>query len=316
MSGPKPPATARVRLVAKELAPPFLWRLMKRAKNAVMGPTAPGPIAPMEEEREPPEWEYVPEGWARPTKGWDVDTVVTAYREKWASYLAALRAPKPLGVYHEVVAGEEVEAYDREAHNMLVSYAYVLARAAHGRTTLSVLDWGGGLGHYYVLGREVLPDVDLDYHCRELPKVAAAGRELLHGVSFHADDSCLARRYDLVLVSSSLQYHPRWSETLRGLAGATRDYLYMTRVPVALRAPSFVVLQRAYRYGYDTEYLGWVLNRGELLRAAGSSSLRLVREFLLFGEIDAEGAPERPVEHRGFLFRPEELSPPAVLGLP
>ena len=294
---------ARVRLFVKDLTPPLAWRTLKRAKDAVRGEPQPE-VSPAPAERQPPEWEYVPEGWQRQTKGWDVDAVVAAYRDKWPSYVDALREPNPLGVYHEVVAGTGVEAHDRGAHNMLVSFAYVLARAAHGRERLSMLDWGGGLGHYFALARAVLPDLQLDYHCRELPKVAAAGRELLSETSFHDDDSCLDRRYDLVLASSSLQYAEQWRDLLRRLARATGSYLYVTRVPLALRAPSFVVLQRANRYGYGTEYLGWVFNRDELLREAAAASLRLVREFLLFGEIDAVGAPERPVEHRGFLFQP------------
>jgi len=287
----------------RELTPPLLWRALKRTKAASRRDAPePEPVAP--ETPEPPEWEFVPEGWSRPATGWDVDAVVAAYREKWPSYVEALREPNPLGVYHEVVAGSGVEAHDREAHNMLVSYAYVLARAARGRDRLSILDWGGGLGHYLALGRTVLPDVELDYHCRELPKVAAAGRELHPDASFHDDDSCLDRRYDLVLASSSLQYSEDWRGTLRALARAAGSYLYVTRVPLALRSPSFVVLQRAHRYGYDTEYVGWVLSRDELLGEAAAAALRLVREFLLFGEIDAEGAPERPVEHRAYLFVP------------
>jgi putative methyltransferase (TIGR04325 family) len=266
------------------------------------------PAPPVEQPSEPPEWEFVHEGWARPATGWDVDGVVDSYRAKWPSYLTALRAPNPLGVYHEVVTGDEVGAYDREAHNLLVSFAYVLALAARERTALSMLDWGGGLGHYYALAQEVVPGLELDYHCREVVKVAAAGRELIPQATFHTDDSCLDRSYDLVLASSSLQYAESWQTLLRGLAGATRGYLYVTRAPLALHASSFVVLQRAYRYGYATEYLGWVLNRGELLREAESASLELVREFLLFGLIDAGGAPERPVEHRGFLFRPARLN--------
>jgi putative methyltransferase (TIGR04325 family) len=292
---------SRLALALKQVTPPLLWRALKRVKQSRRPPAPPEPPVPAAPS-EPPEWEYVPEGWVRPAKGWDAAGVVASYRAKWPSYVAALAEPKPLGVYHEVVAGESVEAVDREAHNMLVSFAYVLARAAHGRDGLSLLDWGGGLGHYLALSRAVLPDVELDYHCREVPKVAEAGRELFPEASFYDDDSCLARRYDLVLASSSLQYAERWRDTLRGLAGATGSFLYVTRVPLALRAPSFVVLQRAYRYGYDTEYLGWVLNRDELLEEANAAGLSLVRELLLFGLIDAEGAPERPVEHRGFLF--------------
>jgi putative methyltransferase (TIGR04325 family) len=292
--------SARIRLAVKQLTPPLLWNALKRMKGA--RPEPPPSPEPPPPPGAPPEWEYVPEGWERPTKGWDVDAVVASYREKWPSYVAALREPKPLGVYHEVVAGESVEPHDREAHNMLVSYGYVLARAAHGRQRLSLLDWGGGLGHYFALSSALLPGFEVEYSCRELPKVAAAGRELFPDASFYSDDSCLERQYDLVLASSSLQYSEHWHDTLNRLADAAGSYLYLTRVPLALRSPSFVVLQRAHRYGYDTEYLGWILNRDELLGAALAKSLSLVREFLLFGAIDADGAPERPIEHRGFLF--------------
>lgn len=291
---------SRIGLTAKQLTPPVLWNGLKRAKDRLRGRPEPEPEP--QSPPEPPEWEYVPEGWARPAKGWNADAVAAAYREKWPSYVAALAEPKPLGVYHEVVAGETVEPNDREAHNMLVSFAYVLARAARGHDRISMLDWGGGLGHYLALSRAVLPDLTVEYHCRELPSVAAAGRELFPEALFYADDSCLVRRYDLVFASSSLQYAEAWRETFHDLAGSTHSYLYVTRVPLCLRVPSFVVLQRAHRYGYETEYLGWVFNRGELLDEADAAGLSLVREFLLFGEIDAEGAPERPVEHRGFLF--------------
>jgi hypothetical protein len=80
-------------------------------------------------------------------------------------------------------------------------------------------------------------------------------------------------------------------------------YLLVTRVPVALRSPSFVVLQRAYAYGYDTEYLGWVIDRDELVAVARAGGAELVRELVLPALLSADGAPEVPVEHRGFLFR-------------
>jgi hypothetical protein len=76
------------------------------------------------------------------------------------------------------------------------------------------------------------------------------------------------------------------------------EWEYVARVPVALRAPSFVIVQRPYVHGYDTEYLGWVLNRDELLAAAPP----LAREFLLDARFSAAGAPEDPVDHRSFLF--------------
>lgn len=309
MSEPIPPSV-RARLVAKGLTPPYLWGLLKGAKDRLRRPPAddaepePAPAPDTKPAAELPEWEYVPEGWSREVKGWDAAAVADAYAAKWPSYLEALAGPGPLGINHEVPLGEPVDSLDRGSHNTIVSYAFVLALAARGRDRLSILDWGGGLGHYQPLSRALLPAVELEYHCKELPAMVERGRPLLPEVTFHADDSCLHRRYDLVLASGSLQYGEDWRALLAALAGATGRFLYVTRLPVALAAPSFVVLQRAQRYGYDTEYLGWVIGRDELLEAAPERGLELVREFLVSAWFSAAGAPEDPVEHRGYLFRP------------
>jgi putative methyltransferase (TIGR04325 family) len=251
-----------------------------------------------------PEWEYVPEGWDRQTSGWDGGTVAEAYVAKWPEWVEALHGPVPLGVYHEVPAGEHLSQDDIAAHNMLLSFAYVLARAAHGRARLSVLDWGGGLGHYAVLARAVLPEAQLEWHCREVPSVARAGASVNPEVAFHADDACLDDAYDLVLASGSLQYAIDWQVLLGKFAAATSGFLLITRLPIALRSPSFVVLQRAGAYGYATEYAGWVISREELLAVASSAGLKLERELLLGAWMSATGAPEEPIGHRGFLFQP------------
>ena len=297
------------------LTPPVLLppvRSLARRLGLATPPTvaaAPAEAAPVPAEAPaveaapaPPHWEYVPEGFAREAKGWNVQAISDAYREKWPSYLAAIEGPKPLGVYHEVPSGQAVGFEDHGAHNTLVSYAYVLALAARTRDRISLLDWGGGIGHYLPLSRALVPGVEIDYHCKDVPVLAEHGRELFPEASFYDDDSCLQRRYDLVLASASLQYAPDWRTTLTALAGATDGLLYVTRAPIALRSASFVVLQRAYDYGYDTEYLGWVFNRDELLAVARESGGELVREFLFSAWLSAAGAPEAPIGHRGFLF--------------
>jgi len=168
---------------------------------------------------------------------------------------------------------------------------------------LSVLDWGGGLGHYYVLARALVPDLDLEYHCRDLPAMCAKGRELLPEVRFHeSDESCMGRRYDLVLASSSLQYSEDWRGTAGRLAQMTESYLYITRTPVVRRAASFVVVQRPHGLGYDTEYPGWFLNLQELLTGVQALGMELVREFLIDERPFVRNAPEQG-EYRGFLWR-------------
>ena len=130
-------------------------------------------------------------------------------------------------------------------------------------------------------------------------KLCDHGAAVFPETRFVEDDADLAPRYDVVLAAGALQYAPDWKTLLGRLAGATGRWLYVARVPVASHADSFVVIQRPHVHGYDTEYLGWVLNRGDLLGAAG---LPLAREFLLDARFSAVGAPEDPVEHRSFLF--------------
>ena len=256
-----------------------------------------------------PEWEHVPEGFARsrdPTqrcsRGWDVETVATAYAERWPGFLAAIAGTGPLGVAHEVPTGATIARESLVDQNAHLCFVLALRSAAGGRPRISVLDWGGALGHHYALARALLGnDLELDYHVRELAAVAQAGRHLNPAVSFHTDDGCLADSYDFVVASSSLQYAEDWPDLLGRLAAASRGAVLITRVGVVSRVPSFVVLQRAAAFGYATEYLGWVFNRDELLAAARTSGLELERELLIHEPFAIYGAPEE-VHHRAFLF--------------
>ena len=247
------------------------------------------------------EFEYVPEGWARRVRGWDAPGVERAYRRRWHEFAAALEGTGPLGVAHEVPAAQHVVTDDPGWHNVVLTFGYVLARAARRRDRLSLLDWGGGPGHYALLARTLVPEVEVEYHARDLPRLARLGRELLPDATFHDDDSCLERTYDLVVASDSLHYAQDVAAVLTRLARAAAPWLYVALVPVVLAGPSYVVQQRPDSYGYDTEYLGWVLNRAELLAAARAAGLRLERELLAPGVIDPPGAPE-PGVHRSFLF--------------
>jgi putative methyltransferase (TIGR04325 family) len=262
------------------------------------------PAAPEEPSR--PEWEYVPEGWGRRddprVAGWEVATVLDAYRAKLPEFRRLLEGTDPIAV--ATSAAFPVGPPTIEHQNQILAFAYALALASRTTDSITVLDWGGGLGFFYFLSRALLPrEVGIEYHCKEVPNLCTYGREALPEISFHSDDSCLDDTYDFVLASSSLQYSEDWEHVLQGLAGAAHRYLFLTRVPVVFSHPSFVVLQRTYAHAFKTEYLSWVLNRGELLERAARSGLKLVREFLLGDKPPVLGAPEQD-ETRGFLFRP------------
>jgi hypothetical protein len=69
--------------------------------------------------------------------------------------------------------------------------------------------------------------------------------------------------------------------------------------------PSFVTLQRAYRHGYDTEYLGWFFNREELIEAAAEAKLAPRARVPRRTPPRVHAAPEQ-AEARGYLFRSGE----------
>jgi putative methyltransferase (TIGR04325 family) len=257
--------------------------------------------------KQPPGWEYVPEGWSARDriKGWNEESVVETQKARWPAFVRSLEGAGPLGIAHEATIPTR-EGW--EAHNTLMCYAYVLTLATRKQDSLAILDWGGGAGHYYLFSKALLPDVHIEYHCYDTPMLCELGRELLPNASFHdKSDDVSKRQYDLVLASSSIQYFENWSGILRKLAAVTRGYLYVTRVPIVHRVPSFVVVQRPYQYGYKTEYLGWFLNRQEFLERAKDAGLDLVREFLIQERPIVKGAPEQS-EGRGFLFRPSRVN--------
>lgn len=252
-----------------------------------------------------PEWEYVPEGWAKPPgggDGWDVQNVARMYAQRWPAFIDRLRGPGPVGALHVVQMGQRMHPREEViSHNIAMVFAYVLALSARGTDALSILDWGGAVGHYHALARVLVPDAELDYHIKELAAVCQAGRKLSPEVTFHESETCLERTYDLVLASGAIQYVEDWSGLLARLAGATRRYVLILKVPVT-DAPSFVTLQRAYEHGYATEFLGWALNRAEIRTEAQRAGLELVREFFLAMPLDIAHAPGA-IHHAGFLFR-------------
>jgi putative methyltransferase (TIGR04325 family) len=251
-----------------------------------------------------PEWEAVSNNesvWTADA-GWSHDSIVEAQKSKWSDFVAGVQDVKPFGVSHEASPGI---APDIGAHNMVMSFGYVVGRALAGGNHLSVLDWGGGIGHYAVYAKALYPDVAFDYVIKDLPEFCTVGREFLPDVSFVADDqAAFARTYDLVFASSSLHYTRNFYGQLGEVCASAGRYLMITRTPVVTANDDFVVVQRPHRYGYLTQYACWFLNRGKLIDFIASHGLKLKREFLLDERPYVPNAPEQCV-YGGFLFERE-----------
>jgi putative methyltransferase (TIGR04325 family) len=258
-----------------------------------------------------PEWEMMPdedEVWHAPA-GWAHGSIAARQVEKWDSFLAAQAGALPFGRPHEAAPDA---AIDVSVHNTVMTFAYLLGRiAAERRKGMpSVLDWGGGIGHYYQYARALYPATDFDYWIKDLPELCEAGAPRNPGAHFTPDEAAaLSRRYDLVFASSSLHYTRDVYGLIDRLCGAAGRYLMVTRTPFVENHDDFVVVQRPHRYGYLTEYAGWFLNRPRFQTFIEQRGFVLDREFMLAERPHVGNAPEQ-CHYRGFLFRRHELATP------
>ena len=282
-------STNRLKYLVKRWLPPVLVDWLQQVRQTISFGA--------------PEWEYLMDGWAASNdkiKGWDVQTVADTQKAKWPEFVAATQGSGPLGIAHEAPSLRDDDYY---AHHLLMAYAYVLALAGRNRDRIALLDWGSGIGHYFVFSRCLLPDLHIDYYCKDLPLLCKVGRETVPQAQFIERETEVAKRqYDLVLASGSLQCVEDWKSTAHMLASVANSYVYVTRLPIIRQAKSFVALQRVYAYGYGTEYMCWFLNRDELLTHMTSIGLELVREFVFHDHPRMKGAPAQ-AQIQGFLFK-------------
>lgn len=277
----------RLKRAVKHLLPPLLYKRLRAAQYVIRKPIL----------------EYAPDGWQTVLSnghhaGWSVASVVEAERDKWDTFCLNANGTGPLGFSHEHTDLSVVR--DPRFHNVHITYAYVLALAAHQKSTVSVLDYGGGLGHYYQIGKTVLPDVRIDFHVKEVPLMAEAGQQLNPEVHWYDDDRCLERDYDLVMMTGSIPYIEDWVDVLQRLARSVKAYLFLFRFPIVEHGPSFVAIQRLY----NSEMLHQQLNQAELLTVVKDTGLTLVREFVVGDRPYIKNAPEQ-CEIRGWLFKRE-----------
>ena len=250
-----------------------------------------------------PTLEYAPDGWQTrlgndQSRGWSVDSVIATERTKWDDFCHNLEGTGPLGFSHEHT--DLSVTRNPNFHNVHISFAYVLTLAAHKKDNISVLDWGGALGHYYKVAKAVLPDVAIDYHVKEVPLMARAGKQLNPEVHWYDDEDCLKMPYDLIMMNGSIGYLEDWADVLHRLARSVKEYLFLFRLPVVQHSPSFISIERLYH----SQMLHQPLNQAELLETVKNTGLTLMREFVVGDRPYIRGAPEQ-CEIRGWLFKRE-----------
>jgi putative methyltransferase (TIGR04325 family) len=281
-----------IRSAAKYVLPPIVHDAVRRLRG--------------DQRNAVPDWEYVPNHReSQIGSGWTDPSILEMQLQRWPRFLDAAQSPGPLGIAYE---SPDVRSDDPSSHNNTMVFGYVLGMASLGRRRVRILDWGGGIGHHYVLARNLYPQLTLDYHIFDLPLYCEGGRGILPDVHFHDSETSIAVDFDLVMASGSLQYSRNWKSDLYGMTMRSRRYLFATRLPTVARAASYRAIQRPHRYGYFTELSTNILNRVEFLEYARLIGLRLVREFRLLEAPYIHKAPEQ-AESRGYLFESPRAGP-------
>jgi putative methyltransferase (TIGR04325 family) len=260
----------------KSFVPPLLWNIGSRIKRRLVHSTT--------------LLEYAPGGWSTRLPG-------TATSDDFWTRLIAEEQASCERLIARIRAHEPVLDPDGDENSKYALFGYVLALATRLQPAISVLDYGGNLGFYYWLGRALVPGVDVDYHCKELPRVAEAGRSITPDVTWHTDDGCLARPYDLVMFSSSLQCLRDWEEVLFRAGQSARRYLFLSDVATVRQVPAYVCTHRSHGH----TFLQIQLNRSQIIATAERAGLRLVREFDMGPHPPIVNAPEQP-RCLGWLF--------------
>lgn len=264
----------RLTPILRSLVPPLLWQIGSKWKRRLVRSTT--------------LFEYAPDGWdTRLPDGTGNEAFWNEFIAQEVSACEALRT--------RVKAGEAL--LDPGVDPKHAVFGYVLARASRRQDALAVLDYGGNLGDYYWLARAFVPDVRLDYHCKELPNSVAAGRRVTPEVTWHTDDTCFDATYDVVMFSGSIQYLRDWRDAVARAAASTRTFLLIADVPSIRAVPSYVATHRSR--GHTS--LEHQMNRAEVIGVVESTGLRLAREFPMGPHPVVLNAPEQPVSV-GWLF--------------
>lgn len=264
---------SHAKLVLKSCLPPVVWNVGRSIKRRVLGSVD--------------YFEYAPHGWSTSLGNHNEDYWVPVANDERLAYEQLVRCsqsrsangtPELTGIEH-------------------LAYGYVLGLARRRKAAIRVLDYGGNLGQHLFIGRAMMRDLAVDFHCKELPSVAQIGLSVNPSVTWHVNDACLTESYDLVMFSSSLQYVRDWKSILRQAANAAGAFLFLCDVPVVRSVNTFMATQRSH----DLTNIQYILNFDEIVSSVDGSGLRMVAQFEMREHPEIVKAPEQP-QRRGFLF--------------
>jgi putative methyltransferase (TIGR04325 family) len=117
------------------------------------------------------------------------------------------------------------------------------------KSNAKVVDFGGGGGTLYFVAEKFFPEASFDWNVVETKQMVKQARKFIkNGPNFHSDILKLLKKndFDLLIVSSSLQYLPNPLGFLDEIMDKKIDYIFFTRTPLTNLSRSYSFLQESY----------------------------------------------------------------------
>ena len=278
-----------------------LYRLNKKRIRNWLGPDLVKLIQKIVSLILKPRLTYASKSWATEIpedlrNGWNSESLIDTKLKNWKRVVSICESPGPLGFSYE--NEDLLSLKDVSFHNIHITFGYILALATRMKNKISILDWGGGMGHYYLLAKALVPDVELDYHCVEVPNMVNLVKNINKDVKWYSDKTFLHRKFDIVMVNASLQYVRDWKDFISEISSVTTEYFFLTRIPVVEQSQEFLAVQREG----NVLMLHIQFNLFELIKTIESNNFQLLREFVVGDKPFIKSAPEQ-CELRGWLFK-------------
>lgn len=114
--------------------------------------------------------------------------------------------------------------------------------------SINVLDFGGGAGHHHAIAQYLFPEVNFQWKIIETASLAkeASDKIKINNLSFTHElvlDDRSNSPVDLIHSNSAIQYTEDPQEIIKLLKKIDFKYMYLTRIPLAIRGDSFEYMQ-------------------------------------------------------------------------
>jgi len=190
-----------------------------------------------------------------------------------------------IGYDSSVIANSIKSDNGTDLQKTLLPYAIIanimkIAQEKSGK--ISVLDFGGSTGGTYFFCREFLPDVKMDWTVIEQESIVRVIKEkkISQEIKFSSEIP-KNKKYDVIIISSVLQYLENYTDILRQLLDLDADCIIFDRTLVFASSKSkkdiLTIQQNPTAHQKKITYPCWILNKNNLY-------LQIPKKYVLINE--------------------------------